>query len=193
MLRDDFDMKLKLTALFIILAGVIILFVFKKDILSYQSTGSDTIPVSDVLLKESVYTYFKTNPVVDYRGAKPSFDFATLSSRDRVIVHLWASWCAPCVNEVPDLIEFAKRETAKSGDKITFITVSLDENSDDLNKFLKSFPDFDTENFVRLWDQGGGLSKLLDADRLPMTVMLEKDKAEPRIIRGVVDWKSTVF
>lgn len=186
-------MKLKLTIVFVILAGVIIFVVFKKDILSYQSKDSGAVLVSGILEKESVFKYFETNPVVDYRGNKTTFDFSTLHARDRVIVHLWASWCAPCINEVPDLIKFAKREIEKSGDKIVFITVTLDESPEELTKFLKSFPDFDTEKFVRIWDKGGGLSRLFDADRLPMTIMLEKSKSEPRIVRGVVDWKSTAF
>lgn len=192
-MRDDLKMKLKLAVLFVVLAGVIVVFAFRKDIISYQSISNVDATVTGVLSNETVLNYFKTSPLVDYRGAKPSFDFAGLPLHDRVIVHLWASWCAPCVNEVPDLIAFTKRENVKAPGKTVFIAVSLDENSDDLNKFLKSFPDFDTDSFVRIWDKGGGLSKLLDADRLPMTLMMERGKAEPRVVRGVVDWKSTGF
>ncbi|MBC7419944.1 MAG: TlpA family protein disulfide reductase [Bdellovibrio sp.] len=186
-------MKLKLTLLFVVLAGAIVFLVFRKDILSYQSVRAVDASTTGVISNESLLNYFKTSLLVDYRGAKPSYDFASIDSHDRVIVHLWASWCAPCVNEVPDLIAFAKRENVKSPGKTVFITVSLDEGSDDLNKFLKSFPDFDTDRFVRVWDKGGGVSKLLDADRLPMTVMIERGKAEPRVVRGVVDWKTTGF
>ncbi len=186
-------MKLKLTLVFIALAVGIVYLTFKKDFLSYQSTAPADMPSSETLSKDAVANYFQTTQIVDYRGAKSSITKADFNISDRVIVHLWASWCAPCVNEVPDLIEFARKESMRSSKKTTFITVSLDESSDDLNKFLKSFPDFDTDTFIRVWDKESAFSKLVNADRLPMTIMLIKDKPEPRVVRGVVDWKTVQF
>ena len=112
-----------------------------------------------------------------------------------VVVNFWASWCAPCVNEVPELIDFVKRVTTKNSQnlKTVFITVSLDETPEDLNKFLKSFPEFNKEPFVRVWDKDKSFSKLVNADRLPMTVILNKNIPEPRVVRGVVEWKSINF
>ncbi|MBC7741362.1 MAG: TlpA family protein disulfide reductase [Bdellovibrionaceae bacterium] len=184
-------MKLKLTVLFIALALALTYFVFKKDIMSYQSVTPQDAPMSgETITKQAVFNYFSSAALVDYQGVATSISSADLQSSDRVIVHLWASWCAPCVNEVPDLIQFATREVAKNSRKTIFIAVSLDEGAEELGKFLKSFPDFDAEPFRRVWDRGGGLAKLLNADRLPMTVMVFRDRAEVKVVRGVVDWKT---
>lgn len=39
-----------------------------------------------------------------------------------VVVNFWATWCAPCVKEIPDIAEFAKTQ----GDKARVIGIALD-------------------------------------------------------------------
>ena len=39
-----------------------------------------------------------------------------------VVVNFWATWCAPCVKEIPDIAAFAKEQ----GDKVRVIGVALD-------------------------------------------------------------------
>ncbi len=44
-----------------------------------------------------------------------------------VVVDYWATWCAPCVERFPRVMEMARR-WSKSG--VTFVTVSLDDRDD---------------------------------------------------------------
>ncbi len=39
-----------------------------------------------------------------------------------VLVNFWATWCAPCVKEIPDIAEFAKEQ----GDKVRVVGIALD-------------------------------------------------------------------
>jgi cytochrome c biogenesis protein CcmG/thiol:disulfide interchange protein DsbE len=54
-----------------------------------------------------------------------------------VLLDVWASWCAPCKEELPMLDDMAPR-VAKSG--VEIVAVSIDDSPDDAEAFLKSRP-----------------------------------------------------
>jgi thiol-disulfide isomerase/thioredoxin len=57
-------------------------------------------------------------------------------ARERpLLVNFWATWCAPCREEFPDLVKIRARYAA---DKLDFVVVSLDDPSD----IGKAVPDF---------------------------------------------------
>lgn len=183
-------MKLKITLLFIVLAALLTVGIFKKDF-SNDVSPEETSAVSTPLAayKQSIYNQLLSEEVINYQEAKASLKNA-LNEKNVLIVHFWASWCSPCVNEIPELIKYAKKNQQKSENKKTIVVVSLDEDKENLVKFLKSFPELDTELFIRVWDNKNMLAKLVNADRLPMTVILDNNRLEPVIIRGEADWKN---
>jgi thiol-disulfide isomerase/thioredoxin len=185
-------LKLKISVLFLFLAVALIFVTLKRDLFRSEPSGQENAALEKELSKEEVFAYLRQASVTSYLGQPLKLDQAAIDAADIINIHLWASWCAPCVNEVPELIEFANRVTVKNEKnlKVLFVTVSLDETTDDLNKFLKSFPEFNKEPFIRVWDKDKSFSKLVNADRLPMTIILNKNISEPRIVRGVVEWKS---
>ncbi len=177
-------MRLKITAVFLLLSVIFIFLVFKGKYFSVNQ-GPEVNSATDALTAETIFNKFQTSELRDYRGNKVSIDKSVLAAHQGVVVHLWASWCGPCVNEVPELITFSKTHP-----DVKFIIVSLDEQPEDIVKFLKSFPEFDSDKFIRIWDSPISISKYLDADRLPMSVIIRKGKAEPQILKSVVDWKN---
>ncbi len=51
------------------------------------------------------------------------------------VVHFWASWCKPCLAEIPVFIEFAQEW---GGKPVRFVLISLDANWGDAQRVLGS-------------------------------------------------------
>lgn len=65
-----------------------------------------------------------------------SFDLAQHSGK-WVIVNFWATWCSPCLKELPDISAFV----AAHKDKVAAIGMDFeDADKADIEKFLKSHP-----------------------------------------------------
>ena len=54
-----------------------------------------------------------------------------------VVVDFFASWCRPCLMEIPDFIEARKHYPAE---KVVFIGISLDQDPGEYARFVKQTP-----------------------------------------------------
>lgn len=52
-----------------------------------------------------------------------------------LMVNFWATWCAPCKEEIPEFVALKKT----LGDKVTFVGVAID-NAASVNGFMKTMP-----------------------------------------------------
>lgn len=101
-----------------------------------------------------------------------------------VILNFWASWCGPCIEEVPSLIKLVKEF---NGD-VQLIAISGDSKLEDIHVFLKSFPELKGANIKIVWDQDRALMKQFQIARLPESMVLGKDKKLVKKIVGTIDW-----
>jgi thiol-disulfide isomerase/thioredoxin len=98
-----------------------------------------------------------------------------------VLLNLWATWCAPCVREMPALDRLAQRE----GAKLQVLTVSQD-----LEGAAKVTPYFQKAGFKALqpWlDPDVGLSTHYGVN-LPTTVLYDAQGREVWRVAGDMDW-----
>jgi thiol-disulfide isomerase/thioredoxin len=62
-------------------------------------------------------------------------DFARFKGRP-ILLNLWATWCPPCVKEMPSIAALASSEELKGRD-IAFVCVATDESAAAVRSFLK--------------------------------------------------------
>lgn len=77
------------------------------------------------------------NPVVVTEVDRAGFDAALVSHRGKVVlVDCWATWCLPCLAQLPHSFDLAK----KHGDKLAVVTLSFDGPSavDRISKTIAS-------------------------------------------------------
>lgn len=183
-------MNKKISLFFLSLAVAIVIGVFNYNsiVSSFKNSTQDDEVVfkKKDLIKSEVFDFLKSQSWFDYNSKPQDFDLSSIGSTKVVYIHIWASWCGPCLNEIPELLAYAK----KNKDSAQFILISLDESQIDLEKFLKSFPEMKESHFIKIWDYDKKISKKLDVDRLPMTIILKPTESAIRTIRSVVNWKS---
>lgn len=98
-----------------------------------------------------------------------------------VLVNLWATWCGPCVKEMPTLEALA----ARTGDRLKVLTVSQDRDGIDIA------PTFAKGGFTRLQpyrDTQQELGFAIGSGMLPTTVLYDADGKEVWRVTGGMDW-----
>lgn len=102
-----------------------------------------------------------------------------------VILHFWATWCAPCVKELPDLDTFAKKYENTSH----IVAVAIDLK--DVEKIREFYKAKGIKNLTITLDKGGALSRAFRASTLPTTVFINSQGHEIGRIQGAVEWIGT--
>ncbi len=127
----------------------------------------------------------------------PSFDYVT-ENQDRfnvddfrgkiVLIHFWATWCAPCVTELPRLIRFAKDHQ----DYVHVIAVSSDRDAQAKIRFLKKIDaPRHLENLHFAHDPQGAITRdLFQTTYLPETIVVDQNGSMVDKIVGDADWQS---
>lgn len=146
-----------------------------------QEAGAEATP--DGVPKPGVDRRHAGNPLPDAELADPDNDPGQLAELkgQAVLVNLWATWCVPCVKELPTLIELGKRKDAP-----TVIAVSQDmapRSSVDAWLTDKGFEE------LEVWhDPKMALSGALGAQVLPTTLLYDASGREVWRYTGDLDW-----
>ena len=101
-----------------------------------------------------------------------------------VLVNFWATWCAPCIEEIPSL----NRLAGKLSKSLVILAVS-NERMDDVKNFLVAFPNL-KENFVPAVMPAEKMEKLLNIKMFPETYILDKKGLLIKKVIGPQEWDS---
>ncbi len=193
-------MKAKLLILFFVLAIVGTASVFYLKNYYFYTTTAEKIEDTQVTIDQTMGLISEEREKFQtYEGKVISAERLPLmpdtTKTDKLILHFWASWCDPCINEIPELIAYLKHhgDAIKAG-SIKVVLVSVDYEVEAIEKFLKSFPDLNAPIYLQLWDPEGYLQKSFNIDRLPSTIIVHKNPIDGKgklveRYMAVVNWK----
>ena len=101
------------------------------------------------------------------------------------ILNFWATWCAPCKEEMPSL------DKLHAKDGIFVFPINLEDKN--LKKTDKFYDDLNIKNLNVYFDEGLKLTKAFSLRGVPTTIIFNKNKDEVARIKGSVDFSDKKF
>ena len=98
-----------------------------------------------------------------------------------VVLNFWATWCAPCVEEVPSLVQMQQRMKAKG---VTVLAVSVDADDSSYRRFVKDH----SINLLTVRDGDQKSNALYGTSKFPETYIIDRNGVMRRKFIGAVDW-----
>ena len=103
-----------------------------------------------------------------------------------VVLNLWATWCAPCVKEMPTLAALQAAETAH-GVKVTPVSMDTAGETDKARAFIAAHAPLPFYQDAHYAFMTGMKPQLLG---FPTTVLIDRSGQERAVYAGDADWNS---
>lgn len=108
---------------------------------------------------------------------------------DIVVLNFWATWCPPCIEEMPSLEQLQKKF---QGTDVKIVAVSVDDDADDYHKFLKdhSIDLLTVREAGQRTDSGviAPVSSRYGTFKVPETYIIDRQGIIRRKFIGAIDW-----
>lgn len=102
-----------------------------------------------------------------------------------VVLNFWATWCAPCREEMPTL---SALQADLGGEAFRVVTIATGRN--DPVAMRQFFDEIGVDNLPLHRDPRQGLARSMGVLGLPVTVILDRDGQEVARLMGDADWNS---
>ena len=97
-----------------------------------------------------------------------------------VVLNFWATWCPPCVEEMPSLVKLQ----SNLKDRVVVLAVSVDEDERSYRAFLKK----NNVDLLTVRDPQQKSNELYGTFKFPETYIIDRNGVVQRKFIGPVDW-----
>jgi len=132
-----------------------------------------------------------SSPPLRVGGPAPSFELKTLKGKifkssdlknKAVILNFWATWCVPCIKEMPEL---NKAYTSFKNDDVEIIAINFEETRSEVDEFVNKYH----LEFPILLDKYGDVSQDYRVRNLPVTYFISPDGIIMDLVLGGITQK----
>lgn len=99
-----------------------------------------------------------------------------------VVLNFWATWCPPCVQEIPSMVQLQKQ----LGDKVVILAVSTDVDADAYKKFTAK----NMQGMLTVRDGDHRSNALYGTFAFPESYVIDRNGVIRRKFIGAVEWTS---
>lgn len=123
------------------------------------------------------------SPAPDFSVQDSDHTVALRDYRGKIVVlNFWTSWCGPCIEEMPSLVQMQKRMAPK----VQVLAVSTDVDERAYRQFLVKYK----VDILTVRDAAAGSARLYGTTGQPETFIIDRAGTIRRKFVGPVDWTS---
>jgi cytochrome c biogenesis protein CcmG/thiol:disulfide interchange protein DsbE len=100
-----------------------------------------------------------------------------------VVLNFWATWCPPCIEEMPSLVQM-QQQLKNKGVEVLAVSIDVDENA--YHKFLKDYG----VDLLTVRDPDQKSSNLYGTYKWPETYIIDRNGVLRRKFIGAVNWNT---
>jgi thiol-disulfide isomerase/thioredoxin len=100
-----------------------------------------------------------------------------------VFLNIWATWCPPCVGEMPSIAQLAA-DPRLEGKGIAFVCVSIDDSTETVRDFLRG------KGWKMSFFQSQRIPQVFATDGIPATFIIAPDGRIANSLVGASEWDS---
>jgi thiol-disulfide isomerase/thioredoxin len=113
--------------------------------------------------------------------------FAIASHEGAFILNFWATWCAPCVHELPALAKAAEK-LSQDEVPISVVLISVDRKGADHAQNFLDERDIDIQGVISAFNPTSTWPRALGLSGLPSTYLIGADRTDIYLLHGPADW-----
>jgi thiol-disulfide isomerase/thioredoxin len=121
-------------------------------------------------------------PTIRYRIADDSVTSADFAAHKLTAVHFWATWCVPCIDELPEIDQTIKNYEGKG---VHIVPIAMENNVGRIEEF---FAKHKLTRIKPYRDDGITSFKSLGIRGLPTTVFFDSNGKEVSRAEGPMPW-----
>jgi thiol-disulfide isomerase/thioredoxin len=125
--------------------------------------------------------------VNDLYGQQIKLNDYNLPHTRGMLVNVWATWCKPCVKELPSLMKLQLKMP-----EITVVGLSIDRSPKIIKRFLKRY-NYSPDYLVFLQDPNGKQVKQFNILKVPTTLLLDSNGNIIDVIQGERNWSNDLM
>ena len=159
-------------------------FLFCFNIFLSISQANETIPIDNIPINETprpissaIFEDFSCKEInlKDYNGKL-------------VIINFWATWCAPCKEEMPHLNRLKSKDEFKD---VEIIPINIAD--EEYRKSKEFFEDLNINNLEIFYGSSLDLAKEFKLRGIPTTIFIDKEGFEFARVIGFIDFENKAF
>jgi len=100
-----------------------------------------------------------------------------------IIINFWATWCAPCREEMPSLDKLKENDGLKN-----IVIFPINVGQENIQKSVNFFGELGINNLKLYYDNSIKLAKIFSLRGLPTTIFINKNGDEFARVVGSIDF-----